>query len=92
MNNGVFGKTMEYVRKHRNIKFVTTKRRRNYLVSKPDYRTTKFFSKNLLAIEMRKIQMLMNKPIYLGLSILDLSKSVMYGFWNGYIKPKYGEN
>ena len=41
---------------------------------------------------MRKIQMLMNKPIYLGLSILDLSKSVMYGFWNDYIKPKYGEN
>ena len=47
MNNAVFGKTMENVRKHRNIKFVTTKRRRNYLVSKTDYRTTKFFSKNL---------------------------------------------
>ena len=54
INNAVFGKTMENVRKHRNIKLVTTERRRNYLVSEPNYRTTKFFTENLLAIEMRK--------------------------------------
>ena len=54
MNNSVFGKTMENVRKHRNIKLVTTERRRNYLVSEPNYHTTKFFTENLLAIEMKK--------------------------------------
>ena len=54
MNNAVFGKTMENVRKHRYIKLVTTERRRNYLVSEPNYHTAKFFTKNLLAIEMRK--------------------------------------
>ena len=53
MNNVVFGKTMEYVRKHRNIKLVTTERRRNYLVSEPNYQTKKFFTENLLAIDMR---------------------------------------
>ena len=91
MNNAVFGKTMENVRKHRDIKLVTTERRRNYLVSEPNYHTTKFFTENLLAIEMRKTQILMNKPVYLGLSILDLSKTVMYEFWYDYVKPKYGE-
>ena len=54
MNNAVFGKTMENVRKHRDIKLVTTERRRNYLVSEPNYHTTKFFTETLLAIEMKK--------------------------------------
>ena len=54
MNNSVFGKTMENVRKHRDIKLVTTVRRRNYLVSEPNYHTTKFFTENLLAKEMKK--------------------------------------
>ena len=67
MNNEVWGKTMENMRKHRNIKHVTTEKRRNYLVSGPNYHATKFFTKNLLAIEMRKTQILMNKPVYLGL-------------------------
>ena len=80
MNNAIFGKTMENVRKHRNIKLVTTERRRTYLVSGPNYHTTKFFTENLLAVEMKKTQILMNKPVYLGLSILDLSKTVMYEF------------
>ena len=69
------GKTMENVRKHRSIKRATTERRRNYLVSEPNYHTTKFFAENLLAIETRKTQKLMNKLVYLGLSILDLSKN-----------------
>ena len=66
------------MRKHRNLKLVTTERRRNYLVSGPKFHTTKFFTENLLAMEMRKNQVLMNKPIYLDLSILDLIKTVMY--------------
>ena len=81
MNNAVFGKAMENVRKHRDIKLVTTEKRRNYLVSERNYHTTKFSPENVLAIEMRKTQILMNKPVYLGLSILDLSKTVMYEFW-----------
>ena len=90
MNNAVFRKTMENVRKHRNIKLRATKRKRNYLVSQPNYHTTKFFTKNLLATEMRKTQILMNNPVYLGLSILDLSKTVMHEFWYDYVNPKYG--
>ena len=54
MNNSVFGKTMENVRKHRNVKLVTSDKRRNQLVSEPNYHTTKWFSENLLAIEMKK--------------------------------------
>ena len=76
MNNAVFGKTMENVRKHKDIKLVTTERRRNYLVSEPNYHTVKFFTENLLAIEMKKTQILMNKFVDLGLSLLDLSKTV----------------
>ena len=75
-----------------NLAFAPTERRRNDLVSEPSYHTTKFFTENLLAIEMRKTQMLMNKLVYLDWSILDLSKTVMYKFWYGYVKPKYGEN
>ena len=65
MNNAVFGKTMENVRKHRDIKLVTTNKRRNQLVSEPNYHATKWFSKNLLAIEMKKTRVKMNKPVYL---------------------------
>ena len=80
MNNAVFGKTLENVRKYRDIKLVTTERRRNYLVSDPNYHTTNFFMKNLLAIEKKKAKILMIKPVYKELSILDLSKAVMYDF------------
>ena len=81
MNNSVFGKTMENVRKHRDIKLVTTDKRRNQLVSEPNYHTTKWFSENLLAIEMKKAKVKINKPVYLGLSILEISKTLMYEFW-----------
>ena len=66
MNNALFGKTLENVRKHRHIKLVTTGRRRNYLVSEPNYHTTKCFTENLLATEMRQAKTLMSKPVYLG--------------------------
>ena len=91
MNNAVFGKTMENVRKCKNIKLVQTERKRNYLVSEPNYCSTKFFSENLLAIEMKKTQITMNKPVYLGLLILDISKSKMYDFCFNFIKSKYGQ-
>ena len=92
MNNAVFGKTMENMRKQRDIKLVTTDKRRNQLVAEPNYHTTKWFSENLLAIEMKKTKVKMNKPIYLGLSILEISKTLMYEFWCDYMKPKYGDN
>ena len=87
-----FEKTMENVRKHRNIKLVTTERRRNFLVSEPNYHAARFLAENVLAIEMGKTRKLMNKPVYLGLSILDLNKTVKYEFWYDYIKPKYAKN
>ena len=92
LNNSVFGKIIENVRKHRDIKLVTTDKRRNQLVSEPNYHTTKWFSGNLLATEMKKIKVKMNKPIYLVLAILDISKRLIYEFWYDYIKPKYGDN
>ena len=90
MNNLVFGKTMENVRNYRDIKLLRTNQRRNQLVSKPNCNSTKYFSKDLVAIEMNKTSAKMNKPIYLGQSILDISKTLMYKFWYGYLKPKYG--
>ena len=89
MNNAVFGKTMENVRKHRDIKLVKTDKKRNKLVSEPNFRTMKLIDNNLAIIEMRKVKVKMNKPIYLGLSILDISKISMYEFWYDYVKIKY---
>ena len=71
MNNAVFGKTIENVKKQGNNKTVTTERRRNYLVSESNYHTTKFFTEHLLAIGVFQTEILMNKPMYLGLSILE---------------------
>ena len=88
MNSVAFGKTMKTVRKHRDIKLVKTDKRRNQLASKPNYHTTKYFSENLIAIEMKKVKLKMNKPIYLVMSILDISKTLMYEFWYDYVKPK----
>ena len=89
MNNSVFGKTMENVRKYRDIKLVTTDKRRNQIVSEPNYHTTKYFSENLLVIEMKKIKVKMNKPVYLELLILEINKTLMYEFWHDHIKRKY---
>ena len=89
MNNSVFGKTMENVRKHRDIKLVRTDKKRNELVSEPNYHTMKLIDDNLDITEMRKVKVKMNKPIYLGLSILELSKITIYEFWYDYVKAKY---
>ena len=92
MNNAVFGKTMENVRKHRDIKLVTTDKKRSKLVSEPNYHTMNYISEDLSIIEMKRMKVKMNKPIYLGLSILDISKILMYEFWYDYMKPKYKDN
>ena len=81
MNNSVFGKTMENVRKHRDIKLVATDVKRNKLVSESNYHTAKRFSKNLSSIEMKKTKVKMDKPVQLDISILDISKTLMYKFW-----------
>ena len=80
---------MENVRKHCDIKLARTDKKRNKLVSEPNYHTMKLIDDNLAIIEMRKIKVKMNKPIYLGLSILDISKITMYEFWYDYVKNKF---
>ena len=88
MNNPVFGKTVENVRKHRHV---TADEKRNKLVPEPNYHPAKRFSENLLAIEMKKAKVEMNGPIYLAMSILDISKTLIYKFWYDYFKPKNGD-
>ena len=92
MNNAVFGKMMEIIRKHRNIKPVTN--RESYLrtVMKPNFKSGILFGENLMGCEMGKIKVVMNKPIYLSQAILDLSETVMYEFHYDYMKPKYGND
>ena len=80
MNNAVFGKTMENVRNHKDIKIVASSKRRSILASEPNYHSTKYISKELLIMEMNKVEVKMNKPIYLGQAILDISKTLMYEF------------
>ena len=92
MNNSVFGKTMENIRKHRDIKLVTTDKKRSKLVSEPNYHTINLISEDLSIIEMKKTKVKINKPIYLGLSILEINKILMYGFWYDYMKPEYNDN
>ena len=92
MNNSVFGKTMENIRKHKEIKLVTTDKKTSKLVSEPNYHTINFISEDLSIIEIKKTKVKMNKPIYLGLSILQISKILMDEFWYDYMKPKYNDN
>ena len=82
---------MENVRKHGDIKLVATDKRRNQLVSEPNYHTTKYLLaiENSLALEVKKIKVKMNKPVYLG---LEINKTLMYEFLYDYIKPKYQDN
>ena len=75
---------MESVRNHRDIKLVTTEKKRSKLVSEPNYHTTKHSSENLLTIEMKKTKAVMNKPVFIGMCILNISKILMYEFWYDY--------
>ena len=89
MNNSVFGKTMENIRKHRNIKLVMTEEKYLHTVMKPNFKSGVLFGENLMGCEMGKIKVVMNKPVYLGQAILDLSKIIMYEFPYDYMVPKY---
>ena len=91
MNNSVFGKTMENIRKRIDIKLVMTAEQARKHINKPNYTGRKTFSDNLVAIHMGKTEIYMNKPVYLGMAILDISKTLMYDFYYGYLKPKYGD-
>ena len=91
MNNSVFGKTMENIRNRVNVKLVNTQERLKKLSAKPNYKSCKIFNENLISVHMKKTSLTMNKPVYLGMCILDLSKTIMYDFHYNYIKPKYGE-
>ena len=88
MNNSVFGITMENVIGHRDVKLIATEQRRKKLTS-PNYGSCKQFANDLMAIEMRKTEVLMDKPIAVGQRILDISKTLMYELWYDYLKPKY---
>ena len=85
MNNSVFGKMIENVRKRRDIKLIVTEENRKKLVSEPNYESCTTFSEHLMAIEMRKTRVLMDKPILVGLAISDKSKELMYEFWYEYL-------
>ena len=90
MNNAVFGKTMENLRKRTDVKLVNNIKKRNKLVSKPNYNSMKIFSENLVGINMNKIVLKLNRPIYCGMAILDISKTLMYDFHYNTILRKYG--
>ena len=90
-NNSVFGKTMENVRNRVDIKLVNNKEKFLKLASKPNYQSNTIFSEDLVAVHMKRTNLVLNKPIYLGMSILDISKNLMYDFHYNYIKPKYGD-
>ena len=91
MNNSVFGKTMENIRNRVNVKLVNTGEQFKKLTAKPNYESRKIFNENLVSVHMKKTSLTMNKPVYLGMSILDLSKTLMFDFHYKYIKPKYGK-
>ena len=89
MNNSVFGKTMENIRNRVNVKLVNNEEKARKLIAKPNYNSCKIFSENLISVHMKKTSLVMNKPVYLGACILDLSKTIMYDFHYNYIKPMY---
>ena len=92
MNNSVFGKTMENIRRHRNIKLVNNKEEYLKTVMKPNFKPGTLLGDDLMGCEMGKVKVVMNKPVYLGQAILDLSKIIMYEFHCDYMVPKYGKN
>ena len=90
MNNSVFGKTMENIRNHKDTKLVQSDKKYLKYVMKPNFKGGFPFSKYLFAVEMGKSKITMNKPMFLGQAILDLSKTLMYEFHYDYMRPKYG--
>ena len=91
MNNSVFGKTMENIRNRVDIRLVNEEKQAEKLASKPAFEGRTIFCKNLAAVNMKRVQIRFNKPIYVGFCILDLSKTLMYDFHYNYIVKKYGK-
>ena len=91
MNNSVFGKTIENVRKRVDVKLVTSQKQAEKYINRPNYTGRTTFSDNLVAIHMGKTSIYMNKPIYLGMCILGISKTLMYDFYYGFLKQMYGD-
>lgn len=89
-NNSVFGKTMENIRSHRDMKLVTSEQKYKKYVMKPNFKDSMRFSEHLMGIEMGKTEIAMNKPVYLRQTTLDLSKTLMYEFYYDYMELKYG--
>jgi hypothetical protein len=92
MNNSVFGKTMENVRNRVDIRLVNNVKKWNKLAKKHNFESATIFSEHLVAVHMRRTSVKLVKPIYLGMSILDISKTLMYDFHYNYIKLKYGDD
>ena len=92
MTNSVFGKTLENVRNKVDIRLISSYKLAKKLAAKPNFDRCTIIDENLIAVHMKKTKLYFNKPVYLGMSILDLSKSLMYDFHYNYIKTKYGEN
>ena len=91
MNNSVFGKTMENIRNRVDVKLVSDRKVAEKLSAKPNFKHCTIFDENLVAIQMTRTKLTFNKPVYCGMAILDLSKTLMYDFHYGYILPKYGK-
>ena len=91
MNNSVFGKTMENIRNRKDMKLVTSKRQAVKLIAKPNFKHRTIFTENLISVHMSKTKLVFNKPVYVGMCILDVSKTLMYNFHYNYIKPKYND-
>ena len=89
MNNSICGKTMENIRNRVNIELVNDRKKAEKLSAKLNFKHCNIFSENLVAIHMKKTKLVFNKPVYLGMCILDLSKTLMYDFHYNYIKQKY---
>ena len=91
MNNSVFGKTMENIRNRVDIRLVNSEKKAMKLAAKPNFKHCNIFDENLVAIHMKKTKLVFNKPVYLGMCILDLSKTLMYDFHYNYIKNKFND-
>ena len=92
MNNSVFGKTLENIRNRVDIRLISSDKIAQKLTAKQNYDHCTIFDENLIAVHMKKTKLYFNKPVYLGMSMLDLSKSLMYDFHYNYIKTRYGDN
>ena len=91
MNNYVCGKTLENIKNRVDIRLISSDKVAQKLAAKPNYDRSTIFDENLIAVHMRKTKLYFNKPVYLGMSILDLSKVLMFDFHYNYIKTKYGD-